>query len=298
MPQERILVIDDEPLNLALVEEYLASVDVGLDLETGPLAARKRLDAHGADYSVVVLDCQMPGLGGLDLLRHIKADGRLADIPVILQTAAASPGEVREGLAAGAYYYLTKPYDPESLVSIIRVALEGHRARMHLRDHIARLDQTRQGMTAVEYRFATLDDIDRLVPVLAALCPAPDAVAPGLADLMVNAVEHGNLGISYQEKAHLKRDGDWEAEIRRRLVLPGFRERYGTVRWERRDDRILFTISDQGEGFDWTRYLDFDPVRAFDPNGRGIALARAISFSSLEYQGRGNVVVASVPVSG
>jgi hypothetical protein len=44
----------------------------------------------------------------------------------------------------------------------------------------------------------------------------------------------------------------------------------------------------------WDKFLSFDPDRAFDPNGRGIAMARMMSFASLEYQGKGNVVVARV----
>jgi hypothetical protein len=126
------------------------------------------------------------------------------------------------------------------------------------------------------------------------MCPQPDAVAPGLADLMVNAVEHGNLGLTYAEKTRLKWEGCWEAEIARRLLLPEFRERRACIRAERIAAAIRFTVTDQGAGFDWRKYLSFDPERAFDPNGRGIALARQSSFASIEYQGRGNVVVATV----
>ena len=56
----------------------------------------------------------------------------------------------------------------------------------------------------------------------------------------------------------------------------------------------MFRIVDQGTGFAWANYLDFDPERAFDANGRGIAMARATSFSHLEYAGRGNIVSAWV----
>lgn len=66
------------------------------------------------------------------------------------------------------------------------------------------------------------------------------------------------------------------------------------MRAERLADRVSFTITDQGEGFDWRRFLNFDPERAFDPNGRGIAMARMMSFAEVEYQGKGNVVVATV----
>ena len=110
----------------------------------------------------------------------------------------------------------------------------------------------------------------------------------------INAVEHGNLALSYEEKSALKWDGDWEAEIRRRLALPQFAERYATIHVKQAKHGVVFTITDQGNGFDWEKYLSFDPSRAFDPNGRGIAMAKLTSFSEIEYQGNGNVVVATV----
>jgi CheY-like chemotaxis protein len=298
MPQERVLVVDDEQLNLLIIEEFLEQEAVVLDLETDSLAAWDRLQAADGNYSLVVLDRMMPGLDGLEFLRRIKREPRLADIPVIMQTAASTPDQVREGLEAGAYYYLTKPYEPDALVSIVRAALEDRRIRREMGGRVARPEDTQTLLASAEYHFSTLDDIARLVPVLACLCPSPDTVAPGLSDLMVNAVEHGNLGISYKEKALLKWEGNWEGEIERRLGLPQYRDRFGTVRYQRLEDRIVFTITDQGEGFDWKRYLTFDPERAFDPNGRGIAMARMLSFSSLEYLGRGNVAVATVSLSG
>jgi anti-sigma regulatory factor (Ser/Thr protein kinase) len=60
----------------------------------------------------------------------------------------------------------------------------------------------------------------------------------------------------------------------------------------RRGGEIEVTITDEGKGFDWNPFLDFDPDRAYDLNGRGIAMARMLGFESLEYQGAGNVVVA------
>lgn len=294
MEKERVLVVDDEELNLLIIEEFLELEEVSLEMHSDPQAAWARLMAPESDFSLVILDRMMPELDGMEFLRRMKREARFADIPVIMQTAASSPDQVREGLAAGAYYYLTKPYAPEALTSIVRVALDDRRARSQLRSRAAHLEEAQKLMRSAEYRFVTLDDVSSLVPVLAALCPAPDVVAPGLSDLMVNAVEHGNLGVSYQEKSLLKWEGDWEAEIARRLALPQFRERFATIRLERTPVAVVFTISDQGQGFAWDKFLTFDPERAFDPNGRGIAMARMMSFSSLEYQGCGNVVVATV----
>jgi len=294
MNKERVLVVDDEQLNLFIIEEFLEQEDIELELHSNPLEAWDSLIAADSDFSLVVLDRMMPELDGMELLRRMKREARFADIPVIMQTAASSPDQVREGLEAGAYYYLTKPYEPEALISIVRAALEDRRARGQLRSRAARLEEAQKLIRSVEYRFVTLEDVSSLVPVLAGMCPVPDVAAPGLSDLMVNAVEHGNLGVTYQEKSLLKWEGDWEAEIRRRLALPQFCERFATVRIERNADSVVFTITDQGDGFEWQKFLSFDPDRAFDPNGRGIAMAKMMSFSALDYEGRGNIVVARV----
>ncbi|CAG0995009.1 partial serine/threonine-protein kinase RsbW, partial [Rhodocyclaceae bacterium] len=107
-------------------------------------------------------------------------------------------------------------------------------------------------------------------------------------------VEHGNLGISYAEKSRLKREDGWEAEVKRRLGLPEYASRVARVHMAKTAEGLAFTIRDEGAGFDWQRYLDFDPERAFDPNGRGIAMARMMSFSRIEYHDNGNEVMAVV----
>jgi len=53
-------------------------------------------------------------------------------------------------------------------------------------------------------------------------------------------------------------------------------------------------VADQGQGFNWRSFLEMDPLRAFDPNGRGIALARMLSFSNICYEGCGNTAVATI----
>src|SRR5438067_1044652 len=70
------------------------------------------------------------------------------------------------------------------------------------------------------------------------------------------------------------------------------------IHFQRNGDEIHFHIRDEGNGFEWKRYLDIDPRRAFDTHGRGILLARHFSFTALEYRGRGNEVTATVSLAG
>lgn len=292
MSNWRILAVDDEPINLEIITEALAGEDCRVDRATDGEQAWQLLGSAPA-YDLVILDRMMPRLDGLTLLKRLKLDGRFRRLPVIMQTAAVAPEQVREGIEAGAYYYLTKPYEPRALLAIVRAALS------ELGDHL-RTTRVEFGAAALglamrgEFRFRDLEQARLLAMLLSHLCPDPDAAVLGLTELMINAVEHGNLGISYNEKLRLRLDNTWEAEIMRRLQAAQWRDRFVTVAFERAEDRIKFVIEDQGEGFDATNYLDFDPARACDPNGRGIAMARRVSFSDLAYPGKGNIAVAQV----
>jgi hypothetical protein len=108
---------------------------------------------------------------------------------------------------------------------------------------------------------------------------------------MLNAVEHGNLGISYTEKSELVEKGTWHAEVGRRLKLPENRGKHASVTFEREPGGIALTIEDKGAGFDWQSYMGLDPARALDAHGRGIAMSRMVSFDEVVYAAPGNKAV-------
>lgn len=288
-----ILVVDDEPLNREIIGEFLDDPDYQLSFAVNGEEAWSVLAAT-PPVDLVVLDRMMPVLDGLTLLKRIKADPRFRDLQVIMQTAASAPEEVREGIEAGAYYYLTKPYQPEALHAIVRAALTDIAERRRTVSGAIRHDDVLPLPAQGEFNFRTLDQAHSLASSLAAMCPDPATVALGLTELLVNAIEHGNLDISYAEKKELRQNEGWEAEVARRLALPEFSQRIACVSVSHDHHAIVFTVEDQGLGFDWQRFLEFEPERAFDPNGRGIAMARQVSFAHLEYQGRGNIVQATV----
>lgn len=294
MTRSRILAVDDEIVNLTIIEEFLAGAGYELTLVTSAEQAWSRLEVAPATYDVVILDRMMPGMNGIDLLKKLKADIRFREIPVIMQTAASSPEQVREGIEAGAYYYLTKPYEIGILLAIVRAALSERALRAEANRLVQARVNTMELLDSAAFHFRTLAQVGGLIEVLAGLCPVPQRAATGLTELMINAVEHGNLGIGYEDKKHLRLSNTWEAEVARRQALPDYCRRSVRVGFTRHPDAIEFTVTDEGDGFDWHRYLDFDPARATDPNGRGIALARLISFTTLQYTGCGNTAVATI----
>jgi two-component system cell cycle response regulator len=124
--------------------------------------------------------------------------------------------------------------------------------------------------------------------------PNPERILPGLAELIANAVEHGNLGIGYQQKTVLLTEGTWRDEIQRRLELPENAKKYGEAVIARKTDGIYVVITDQGNGFDWRQYMRIDPARASDNHGRGIAQANMLSFDKLSFNSKGNQAVGFV----
>ena len=83
-------------------------------------------------------------------------------------------------------------------------------------------------------------------------------------------------------------------EVAARLTRPEYRDLQVDVTYERTPGEIRIHICDQGAGFDWALYSNLDPARIFDAHGRGIAVARIMSFSQLEYSSKGNEVLGVI----
>lgn len=290
----RILLAEDDPVIAMVISDQLAGEGMTVDCCDNGQAAWQRLQDGPGVYDAVLLDRRMPGMDGIDLLRRIKAEPRLAALPVVMQTASGDEQSILEGLTAGAYYYLTKPVQPDVLLAVVKAALEQSLEQRQMLESVRRAERPLALLQNGCFRFRELEEGRLLANYLARACPDPERVVQGLQELLINAVEHGNLGISYAEKTLLLRDGTWQDEILRRLHLPAYRDRYVEVSYQRRPGALCFRIQDQGEGFDWSQYLDFSPERAFDLHGRGIAMARQLSFDQLNYEGNGNTVWASV----
>ncbi len=154
--------------------------------------------------------------------------------------------------------------------------------------------QSLQLLNGGQFRFRTPEEARMLSSVVAGVFPDPKRVETGISELLLNAVEHGNLGISYDEKTRLLATGALDDEIARRLLLPKYSARQAMVEIGRDTSEIWLIVKDEGEGFDWQPYLEFSDERACDSHGRGIATARLMCFSRLEYRGKGNEVLAAV----
>jgi CheY-like chemotaxis protein/anti-sigma regulatory factor (Ser/Thr protein kinase) len=291
-----VLVIDDEPMNIRLLKTDLEGegyrVLSAKDGEEGLAVLAEHID----EVALVMLDRMMPVMDGMAFLAHVRHDPRYTDIPVIMVSAAAQKEEIVEGLQAGVHYYLTKPYDYDIMLSLVRSAVEDMQRRRQLQNALNNYKSKLRIIRECHFEIQTLDEAQHLTTFLAQFYPEPERVVVGLAELLINAVEHGNLEITYDEKTRLVKENRWQEEVTRRLQLPAFACRLVQVGYYRSDSAIRLRIQDEGPGFDWQKYLRFSPERASDNHGRGVALAAGISFDELRYQGLGNVVEAVIRI--
>ena len=116
-----VLVVDDESMTFDLVEDALAN-DYELKYADSGESGLKELRSVRPD--VMLLDVEMPGIGGLDVCRQIKADDGLKDIAVMFVSAADSLEDRLKGYEAGGDDYIVKPFYGEELQTKLKVAVE------------------------------------------------------------------------------------------------------------------------------------------------------------------------------
>jgi DNA-binding response OmpR family regulator len=290
---DTVLIVDDEQalrsvLGKMLIDEGCRALTAGDGTE-----AQAILQANPEPISVVILDWMMPQMSGIDLLHWMKKQPRIEHIPVIMLTALDDPERIKEGIDAGAFYYLVKPFQRALLQSILRAAVSDYHRTRQLLDKLKQCARPLAFLEEGTFRFRTLAEAEQLAVMIASASPEPEH-AMVIAELLLNAVEHGNLGITYEDKGRLVADNTWNEEVDRRLALPENKKKYASVRMRREGTDVRIEIEDQGPGFDFAHYLQIDEARMFDNHGRGIAIAR--SALNVEFLQPGNRVVVRIPM--
>jgi len=118
-----LLYVEDNPPNIALMQELVDSVP-SLRLLTAADANTGLALAHAHQPDVIVLDINLPGMNGFEILKRLKRAQKTGDIPVMALSAAALPNDIERGKAAGFSHYLTKPIDVQEFLHAIESVLK------------------------------------------------------------------------------------------------------------------------------------------------------------------------------
>ena len=131
--KQKILIVDDKKENLTALRQVLRAVDAEIvEANSGNEALAATLH-H--DFSLALLDVQMPLMSGFELARHLRAESGTLVLPIVFLTASyQDEAQVLKGYDAGGVDYITKPYQPEALLAKVRIFLEmdGNRRELEL----------------------------------------------------------------------------------------------------------------------------------------------------------------------
>lgn len=144
----RILIVDDVPDNLSVLFDVLTTRGFQVFVaDSGALAIEEL--AHTAP-DLILLDVMMPGLDGFATCERIKANEQFADVPLFFLTALTDTVDKVKGFALGAVDYITKPLDPDEVVSRIQAHLDLRALRQALEERNEELDREIQRRLAAE----------------------------------------------------------------------------------------------------------------------------------------------------
>lgn len=185
------------------------------------------------------------------------------------------------------------------LEEMSQALLEGHIKRRLLRNDLVKAVTGIKSCEQAEFHFKTLEEAQALALLLATLAPEKKLLRLGLSELFINAVEHGNLGISAADKLALKRKGQWLDEIESRLLQKDYADKHVRLKFSRDNKEIHLSLLDEGKGFDWRKVLGMTlKQKGADIAGRGILIAKKSGLDRLEYLGCGNELTCSFSLGG
>lgn len=126
----RIIYAEDDELVGDIVRNTLIDAGHAVGVIPDGITALKVAKIKNPD--LIILDCGIPGMGGVEVLRRIRNHQELFATPVLMLTSRASKSDIDIAMMAGATEYLKKPFDPEELIFIVENMLDDLRKRKEL----------------------------------------------------------------------------------------------------------------------------------------------------------------------
>lgn len=289
----RILIVDDEPmarsyLKLAVEMQGHETAEAADGAEGYRLFQEFKPD-------LTLCDICMPNVDGLNLLGNIRAKD--PDALVVMFTGLGSEENAINALRLRANYYLQKPVRHGELMHL----LQKYEAIVQARN----IEQQVPGHTLLRHFRIEFDNTMSLVPRRAGYLVSQTGdmytekqrtgLVLGLVELLVNAIEHGNLGISREEKKNAIEEGfdAYERLLIERMQVPELASRKVTVDFKQDLDGCEWSLEDEGAGFDWQGFVaELNSERLFQTHPCGIYLSRS-QFDRFIYNETGNRVTVA-----
>ena len=284
----KVLLVEDELSSLRYLEQALKQE--GIDYRTAT-DGRLGFDIFKEFQPEFILsDINMSEMSGIELLEKVKAIK--PETIVVMLTSYNSEQYVVDAMKHGANNYLKKPILKDTFITFLRKY--ENIIDMYDIDRKVTSFQVKHDFTLV---FPTNFDI--IPSIVNLLVSETDGVLSsekqldirlGLSELLLNAVEHGNLGITFYEKTDAILNDTLPNLYIERLADPEMAQRHVEVRYTYKNGNCEWIITDQGKGFDFKAIPDPSSEEGLlRPHGRGIFICK-FQFDVMDYLGCGNQV--------
>ena len=292
MIEGTILVVDDEKMIRDLLVDILS--DSG---EYRVLTAVNGKDAlnicQEEEVDLVFTDLRMPEMGGMELLEELRK--RNPDIPVVILTGYGKKEDVIHALRLGASNFLMKPQEMEMVHTIAgKILRMKHKERLEQRIFDFFLEEQQSYLIPCDLKF-TLPLIDLVTEKVGrvGICNLMELMNVRLAldEALVNSIVHGSLEIPSLAKGNtLEGLVHFNEIVKERSRIPPYCNRKVKVAMHLTSDYDIFSIEDEGPGFNWRQVpQNFEDTDLMENHGRGLILIRAF-MSSMEFNEKGNQI--------
>ncbi|MBZ0273211.1 response regulator [bacterium] len=281
----KVLVVDDDAMIRRLVARTLMPgarqvIEAG-DGEEGLACFRE------ARPDAVLSDIVMPRTDGLAFLRQIRQID--PGVPAVVMTGESTEERAITAARLGVVDYLLKPFEMSELTCV----MERLERLAWLRAHPTAGDLAELAVTdRIELRLDNdLPAAHKVLDRLFALVGVDDGdLMVGVLEVVLNAIEHGNLELGHEYKSRLESVHDYNTFLVKRARMTPYRDRRARISMSIDGDVWECVVEDEGSGFDWRARLASERDANFTlHHGRGVLLAHAL-FDEFEYNDKGNRV--------
>ncbi len=291
----KVLIVEDDHASRFFLESLLESNRYDFKSASNGIEGLNIFEEYKPD--IILTDIQMPIMGGLELLEAIR--DKKSDTIVVMVTAFGTENYAVQALHLGANNYLKKPVSSQELLRLLK-KYKAIISSKYSPDVLPGRLMYRKFQLEFNTEFHKIPKIVDKVIVESNLDIDDNEkvnIELGLVELITNSIEHGNLNITYSEKQEALNNGNLDELYFERMKNPVFKNRIITIDFFADNDKLQWTISDGGTGFDWKSLPDpTDEEHLLELNGRGVFISRFL-FDKVEYLGIGNIVVATKIIS-
>ncbi|MBI5178147.1 MAG: response regulator [Nitrospinae bacterium] len=285
---KRILLVEDEPGLLYVHHRMLSKHQFEITEARNGQEAIAAFEEHEGKFDAILSDLNMPVINGIELA---KRNHHQFNLPFIACTSGAHPDQVKDLLGYGVRDFILKPAKEMHMVNIVNNALS--RFERSKAAVAANGGASESVNMSIPSRLERVSHAENWIGGIVANKGVPggsERFAMYVGEFIMNAYEHGNLGLSEQLKCELILAGQYENAL---TMKEDECNKNISIETSFVKNSVEIVVGDEGAGFDFNRYLkmsgDAMAKRLMMPNGRGIQMAM-LYFDRISYSEGGSQV--------